>query len=281
MLENIKMIFLKLIQDVLKVLLNKEFYTYILLELKLRWIPRFTDCHVRVHGWDLYIPDSASFLFAYRSIFFAKIYAFKSDNPSPKILDLGANVGLSVLFFKYLYPQAQIKALEADPAIFEYLVKNVHGNGLTDVELINKAAWTENTKLSFHSGGDDSGHIILEDKGGQAEIEAVDTSLYLKNEQFDFLKMDIEGAEEHIIPACGPYLSGIKYVFVEYHSQAGRKQRLDSIIHTLSEAGFRLHIYSEMSSVSPFTELKLQSGFDLQLNIFAWREDVSSVSKYS
>jgi FkbM family methyltransferase len=218
------------------------------------------------------IPDSASFLSSYKEIFLERIYAFKFEEPSPKILDLGANIGLSVLFFKSLYPKARITAFEADSKIFEYLEKNIHGNGFSDVKLINKAAWYENTPLKFTSEGADGGRVAYDGDDNVVELNAIDIAEYLKDKKFDFLKMDIEGAEELVLPACKRYLPEIKYLFVEYHSKAGKKQSLNEIINIMAESGFRVHIHSIIYSPSPFVEIKTNAGFDLQLNIFAWRE---------
>lgn len=272
MLRLFRPIYYEPARHIYNIITNSDYRKYWFLESKLRKIPRFTDCRAKVYGWTLFIPDSASFLSNYKEIFVEKIYAFSFKSSTPRILDLGANIGLSVLFFKQLYPNAQITALEADPKIFEYLKRNVHGNGYTDVQLVNKAAWYENTTLKFSSEGADGGRVALSGDENIIEIDAINIAEFLKNKQFDFLKMDIEGAEEYVLPACKDYLPHIKFVFVEYHSKVGQKQRLDRIISTLADAGFRIHIHSVMHSPSPFVEIKTNSGFDLQLNIFGWKE---------
>jgi FkbM family methyltransferase len=252
--------------------MDSDYFTFHKLSSRLNRYPRFSECVVKVHGLKLQIPDAPSFLSAYKEIFVEKIYDFKSETEVPKILDLGANIGLSVLFFKRLYPMAQITAFEADPKIFESLKKNVHGNGYTDVELINKAAWHENTLLRFRSEGADGGRAAVDGDENLIEVEAIDIAQFIKNERFDFLKMDIEGAEEVVLPACKDFLSGIKFVFVEYHSKVNKKQSLKQVVCILADAGFRIHIHSVMCSPSPFVKRETNSGFDLQLNIFGWRE---------
>lgn len=255
-----------------KFIFDDEYRKYWLLESRLRKIPRFTECRAKVHGWELIIPDSASFLSTYKSIFADRIYAFKFAGEEPRILDLGANIGLSVLFFKKLYPKARITAFEADPKIFGYLTKNVHGNGYSDVQLINKAAWHENTTLEFSSEGADGGRAAYAGDVNLLDIEAIDINRFLKDHQFNFLKMDIEGAEEFVLPACEDHLAAFQYVFLEYHSKLGRKQCLDRMISILADAGFRIHIHTVSCSPSPFVETRLNVGFDLELNIFGWRE---------
>jgi FkbM family methyltransferase len=260
-------------------MLNKpEYFTYCWLTSKIGKIPRYQDCHLKVNGFDLLIPDAMSFLFSYQEIFVERIYEFKAETSAPKILDLGANIGLSILFFKSLYPQAKITAFEADPKIFSYLKKNVNGNGCNDVDLVNKAVWHEKTTLDFISEGADagyadSGYIAATSKKNLEvkKLEAVDIAEVLRNREFDFLKMDIEGAEEFVLPRCKDLLSNIKFIFIEYHSKVNSKQCLDKILNILSNSGFRVHIRNVMESPSPFVDLKIHAEFDLQLNIFGWR----------
>lgn len=259
-------------RHIYRLLTCREYLAYSILSTRLRNVPRFTGHRVNVQNWQLSIPDSASFLSAYKEIFVEKIYAFKFEGDAPRILDLGANIGLSVLFFKQAYPKAQITAFEADPRIFDYLKKNVHGNGFTDVQLLNRAAWNEDSVIRFSSEGADGGRAAFSGDKNLIEVNAINIADYLRNNRFDFLKMDIEGAEEFVFPACKDFLPGIRYVFVEYHSKAGQRQCLDKIINILAEAGFRIHIHSEVYSPSPFFEIGINSGFDLQLNIFGWKE---------
>lgn len=270
--EILKPLFYPPAKHIYKLITSEPYRRYYLLEYRLRGAPRLTECYTRVYGWDISIPDSASFLSNYKEIFVEQIYAFVSNNPCPKILDIGAHIGLSVLFFKHCYPQAQITAFEADPRIFAYLKKNVHGNGYTDVQLINKAVWHENAALKFSPDGADGGYVALKEGADLIGIDAINIAEFLKEKQFDLLKMDIEGAEGYVIPACKDCLQNIKFIFVEYHSITGQKQDLDQIVNTLSEANFRIHIHCVMSHKSPFIRLNTSSRFDLQLNIFGWRE---------
>lgn len=235
-------------------------------------IPRFTECRTKIWDWNLVLPDSASFLSAFHEIFVERIYDFSFPGDSPRILDLGGNIGLSVLNFKMLYPKAKITVLEADPKIFSYLEQNVAGNGFDDVELINKAAWNSETVLRFRSEGADGGRIAGDDDPGVVEVPTIRIAPLLAERNYDFLKIDIEGAEGAVLADCADHLHKLRYVFVEYHSRAGQKQDLDAIVAILAAAGFRLHVHSIHSSRSPFMEVTIHDGFDLQLNIFAWKD---------
>src|SRR5262245_25261302 len=70
--------------------------------------PRKRPSSVKIAGKDFQFPDAASFLSAYEEIFADEIYAFAADSEQPVIVDIGANVGVSVLYFKQRYPGARV-----------------------------------------------------------------------------------------------------------------------------------------------------------------------------
>ena len=251
---------------------SPEYRTACLLETRLGRVQRHHECGARVHGWDLRIPDAASFLASYRELFVDGTLAFEWDADEPRILDLGANIGLSVLYYKRNYPRARVVAFEADPAIYRYLVKNVHGNGFVDVELVNQAAWDTAGRLRFLPDGADGGAVR---EGAEAaagfEVDACDLGAYLEGRTFDVVKMNIEGAETRVLPAIAPHLSRVRLLFVEYHSRVGEPQEFDRVVRVMAEAGFRLYVRSPWSAKSPLVATTSQNGFDMQLFLFGRR----------
>ncbi|MBW2066772.1 MAG: FkbM family methyltransferase [Deltaproteobacteria bacterium] len=256
----------------LRLIREPDFRTLCRLAFRLRHQPRYESFNIGLHGWNLSVPDKTSFIFSYEEIFVDRIYEFPGGK-MPKILDLGANMGLSVLFFKRLFPDATITAVEADPKIFEHLVQNVHGNGFDDVILMNRAAWIKETMLKFEAEGADAGHICEEGADGVIETRAIDVAELLERESYDFVKMDIEGAEKAVIPHCKGALNRVSYIFVEYHSEVATPQGLGEVMKVLSDSGFRLHIHALRTSRNPFMQRLKWGRFDMQLNIFGWKRD--------
>lgn len=268
----IRPIIVEPLKHIYKLLSNKNYLNYSKLCSQIGRVDRYHDCNVKINGWNLLIPDSKSFINSYKEIFLERIYEVNLAKKDKKILDLGSNIGLSILFFKQIYPDSKIIAIEADPKIFKYLEKNVYGNGYQDVKLINKAVWHKNTTVDFVSEGADAGHIAEDEEGNIIKIEAVDIAEILQSCEFDLLKMDIEGSEEVVFPRCVDFLDKINYVFIEYHSKIGKKQSLSQILGILSEADFRVNISNVMNNNSGFEQQQTPAGFDMQLNIFAWKE---------
>jgi len=235
--------------------------------------PRYNEKRIKCSGLTLDVPDVASFISMYEEIFVNKIYEVKLT--SPRILDLGANIGMSILWFKKNYPDSNIIAYEADKEIFKSLKNNVKDcNG---VILHNEAVWHEDTKLSFSLEGADAGRIDEHTSSADALVQARDIRNILKNEgPFDYIKMDVEGAESTVLPACRGMLSDTKYIFCEFHSTEGQEQKLDEILTVLRSEGFRIHIQTITVSMQPFIKRSIKVGFDMQLNIFAWKEKNST-----
>jgi FkbM family methyltransferase len=261
------------VRHIYKLLTEPNYLNYNKLYSQLNHYERYQECKVKLKQWEFLIPDAASFLSAYKEIFLEQIYKFKADNTQPKILDLGANIGLSVIFFKELYPEAKVVALEADPKIFSYLQSNILSNNYSQVELINKAVWYENSLLNFVSEGADGGQIdSTSHQQGTVAVEAVDIAELLSTQQFDFIKMDIEGAEDLVLPRCQGLLDSVQHMFIEYHSKVGHKQNLNEILNLLSQEGFRVYMENPFERPTPFLGLDSYAGFDFQINIYAWRD---------
>lgn len=237
---------------------------------RLAKMPRYVETTTDLPGFPIRIPDAASFLASWEEIINQEIYDFKCRSDNPRILDCGANVGVSSIFFHRRYPNARITAFEPDPKIFSYLENNLKSAGIADIDLCEKAVWTSDTTLKFQSEGSDAGRIDSISDSNTIEVGAVRLRNYL-NEEVDFLKLDIEGAEGEVILDIEPCLSNVRNIFVEYHSFAGKPQTLGVLINVLSNAGFRLQIHHMCPSPKPFIHTKSNLGMDMQLNIFGYR----------
>ena len=261
---------------------DAEYRTFCWLEASLGGMPRFRETRARVHGLNLAIPDPASFLISYREIFVERTLAFPWSGAEPRILDLGSNIGLSVLAFKRAFPRARVTAVEPDPSLFEILTRNVHGNGFTDVTLLSKAAWREAARLRFVPDGADGGRALVPgvqiQPGAESaraaetlEVDAIDIPALLREEPFDFVKIDIEGAERAVIPASVEALGKVSYIFVEYHGISTEKPALAEVIGPLERAGFRIQVHTVRSPAHPFLERDAVRDYDLILHIYGSR----------
>ncbi|MFA4852424.1 MAG: FkbM family methyltransferase [Bacteroidales bacterium] len=253
----------------LKYILSKEYR-----ELsRIRQLPRYSSFKTKILGNELMGVDGASFVFTYNEIFKKCIYNFRAANNSPLIIDCGANIGLSIIYFKSLYPDSNIIAFEPDQNIFKTLSSNISSFNLKNVTLLNNAVWIEETTLDFSSEGADGGRIstLAGDKTNN-KINALRLKDLLKNKKVDFLKIDIEGAETIVLKDCEDVLHNVEHLFVEYHSFENKQQTLHELLAILHNANFRIHALPVNHSPHPFIKRNSYLGIDLQFNIFAFRE---------
>ncbi len=245
---------------------------------RLESLPRYSPTTTDILGEPLEIIDGYSFVLMYRDIFEQQIYRFPTTNPSPYIIDGGANIGISISFFKQMYPNCQIVAFEPEVKVFDALERNIQRVGYGDVELIRRALWSSETSLSFLIEGSDGGRIARNGDQEHKVVRTVRLRDYL-DRPVDFLKMDIEGAETEVLADCADLLGNVDNLFVEYHSIASEPQTLDKLITILTDAGFRLQIHQvSRTSTRPFMYTYLKWGMDMQLNIFAMRPSVLEVA---
>ncbi|HCI05302.1 TPA: FkbM family methyltransferase [Patescibacteria group bacterium] len=234
--------------------------------------PRFKETSTEFLDKKIKLVDAASFLFLYKEIFEEEIYNFVSETDQPYIIDGGANIGLSVIYFKRIYPGAEMLAFEPDPYIFGVLKDNLKSFGFSDVTLLERGLWKENGQMKFYAEGSDGGRLALDsDVNNIVSVKVVSLKKYL-GKPVDFLKLDIEGAETEVLEDCRDLLKNVKNIFLEYHSFSKSPQRLDVILRILKEAGFRYQIHHiGVLSKHPFVEQKSLNSMDMQLNIFGFR----------
>ncbi|SEA89061.1 methyltransferase, FkbM family [Flavobacterium gillisiae] len=202
-------------------------------------------------------------LFLYKEIFISNDYFFKADNSIPKIIDCGANIGMSILYFKFIYPNCSIVAFEPNPKAFYLLKKNVEQNNLKNVVLHNLALSDNRGKIDFFIGNDEE--ILLAstiaERGGEEnfKIESDKLSNYL-NDTIDLIKIDIEGSENQVLNdlVLSDKIKSTKNYIIEYHHRINnRKSSLSSFIKPFEESGFEYNIKSSFYATGVFQDILL------------------------
>jgi FkbM family methyltransferase len=203
--------------------------------------PRFTPGRIRLMQYDLQYTDLLTLCPQWDDLFVKQTLRFACSHPTPRILDIGANVGLATLYFKRLYPQARVTAYEADPTLHALLVENLRRNGAADVEAVHAAVWTDNGTVSFRCEGADSGTIdqFAGELGGTARsVRSVRLRQLLEAEPIDLLKLDIEGAELDVLTDCRPALGAVHTLLLDIHEFDPKQRRLPAVLDILSATGF-------------------------------------------
>ncbi len=232
--------------------------------------PRYTPHEFTYKNFKFSVSDFISVAYQVKEYFVDERMKFESKKANPVIIDCGANVGVSVLYFKQLFPNAIVEAFEPDPNIVSYLKKNLSSNKVEGIKLHEKAVWKDDKGIEFGVEGADGGSVFLQGKK-TIHIETVRLKDVLASyKEIDLLKIDIEGAEVEVIKDCNEELSKVNYLFIEYHSWISNKQELDVLLSILTKNGFRYYIHSiGAQAVKPYMEVDSYNGMDVQLDIYA------------
>ena len=214
--------------------------------------------------------DSESFIYQFHEIFRNDAFFFKTKEANPLILDCGSNIGVSVCYFKSIFPSSKIIAFEPDSAIFSILKHNTSHFIPSEVEIHNKAVWIEETSLSFQPDGADGGRLL---NTGELSASTVRLSDYLQTE-INLLKIDIEGAEKFVLPSIAENLKNVEYLFLELHVEEKEPELLEHTCQLLREQGFRYKL-DTIGSVN-FQSFHDPDTYSMQINIYAVNENFRS-----
>jgi FkbM family methyltransferase len=207
---------------------------------------------VELLGYNISFQGADHLRYIFTEIFAEACYFFKVEGDRPFIVDCGSNIGLSVLFFKWVYPSSRIVAFEPDPSTFAILKKNIEANGLADVDLHPVALSGVNGVVAFYRDEDDkisSGTMSTSSarhSGRRIEVVARRLSEFIDRE-VDLLKLDVEGSEADVLQDL--FLEGklpyIKRMHVEYHHHVGSKDdKFARFLMVLEDAGFGYQVKS-------------------------------------
>tara|TARA_B100001093_G_scaffold259464_1_gene248027 strand:+ start:131 stop:898 length:768 start_codon:yes stop_codon:yes gene_type:complete len=238
---------------------------------RIKKIPRFTKGQTILAGNEFYFIDSASFISSYMEIVKRSFYFFKSCNDFPLIIDCGANIGLSTIYFKKLYPSARITCFEADENVASVLGQNLKSFGFNDIDTRVSALWGKKCEMKFYSDGADGGKICTNMQNVQLKKVETETLRNYLQSKIDLLKIDIEGAEISVLQECADLLCNVKSLFVEYHCNRNEPIELSCLFSILEKAGFRLYMEPGTKVLNPFVQRHFYNEMEILLNIFAYR----------
>ncbi len=142
-------------------------------------------------------------------------------------VDIGAHLGKhAIAVSKLVGNQGQVIAMEAIPANFNLLKKNIEHNIVKNIVAFNFAAWNSKCNLVFLKGSTSANaNLNRYDYGyGSIKVQAErPDKLLLDNlglKRVDWVKIDVEGAEYEVLLGLEETLSRFKpTLFVEVWSQ--------------------------------------------------------------
>jgi FkbM family methyltransferase len=156
------------------------------------------------------------------------------DGPPRVILDIGANVGATAVFFHAAYPEARILGYEPSAENYVWLAANTRG--LPGVEVYPYGLFDRDTECPLYAGESQCAqHSVVPNGGTSSRHEVVRlrraaTELAERGiTEVSLLKVDTEGCELPILRDLLAALTRVDAVAVEYHSEEDRRA-LDDLL---------------------------------------------------
>ena len=164
------------------------------------------------------------------------------------IIDGGANIGLTSVFFANKFPNANIVAVEPEKENFQMLQKNT--NSYSNISLLNAGIWDHNTFLSVVDEGKGNNAFTVKEVPVNTEnaIKALSVYEIMKQQDWstiDILKLDIEGTEKNIFEKnYESWLPFVRVLIVELHDRMIEGSS-EAVFNTISKYNFSKEIKGE------------------------------------
>ncbi len=142
--------------------------------------------------------------------------ALASLGRPPRVLDLGANIGLFALNALGRWPGASVVSFEPDPANLDVLHRTLAANPDADWTLVEACAATADGSMGFMGGHFAVSRAPAAGEAPSTEVPMVDVMPRLA--ACDLLKMDIEGGEWPLLADDRLAAMSAAVVVMEYHA---------------------------------------------------------------
>ncbi len=222
----------------------------------------------KLHGYKLVFDNQEEFHLLKNEIFTHHQYQFeiprkKTSNNNTQnivIIDGGAHIGLTTLYFKKLYPQATILAIEPHPINFHLLEKNIWNNNLSDITTYQYAISDSEQDHHFHQDTQfgwfstaslHQGAWNQQQKTNHIQVHTKPLSFFLDETKISkitpnpylIVKLDIEAAEQQALLSLKKEISLIDHFLIEFHPHP--TQNLRTLLEFLQNNQFETTLWKK------------------------------------
>ncbi len=156
-----------------------------------------------------------------------------------RIVDLGSNVGYSIVEFAHQFPSATIEAYEPHPAHVAQIEQNLDANGLTGRVRVHPVAVSNHSGHMFLTDEETQSRLTETGGDGRIEVEVQDWLGQVNGARIDLLKMDIEGGETAILFDPRFEKLDLRNIVLEWHEPRDSPGVETRIIERLQSLGFQ------------------------------------------
>jgi FkbM family methyltransferase len=154
-------------------------------------------------------------------------HGLTAEDKVSRIIDLGSNIGLSVISFLSDYPKAEVVAVEPDVENFKILNENTkpYNDGANRIHNFNTAIYNREIEL-YIENPDVGSHgfrmvegVIPRHRGSVKSITMNNLLVQLGWNVVDIIKIDIEGAEKELFETNTEWIGKTRFLIVETHDR--------------------------------------------------------------
>jgi len=165
--------------------------------------------YIHYDGKEFHAPSFRQLYAFMRDIVHENVFTSSASGKPTSIVDVGANIGSTVLLWQSLWPGVDIVAIEPYPESIVYLKKNTD-----NITIIEKAASNFTGTLNMSCYSDNTGLAKVTKGGLKVPADKLDNMV----ERCDFLKIDVEGHEFEVLEGATRLLKQNPYVLIETDS---------------------------------------------------------------
>jgi FkbM family methyltransferase len=203
-------------------------------------------------------------------------FAFGLLRPGAVVIDVGANIGAFTLpVAKEIGASGCVIAIEASPRVFPYLEGNVILNALSNVRLVQCAAFNcDRQAVSFYDASIDrfgKGSLGAHYHADRVSVPTRTLDNILSEQgisRIDLIKIDVEGSEALVLHGAESLLTGdqppvIVFEFCDWAEESVLSGQVGCAQRLLRDWGYRLWRLGDFSRGRPPLGEILTSGFEM------------------
>lgn len=190
-----------------------------------------TEVWLRGMSAPIQLRNGTSDFAVFRQVCLSRQYDLPAVRDAEYILDAGANIGMSSLYFLLRNPRARVVAVEPDAENYAVAAENL-GRFADRCRLIHGAVWSQGGTLAlrrgtFRDGRHWASQTVPDSPDAKEHVRAYTVDELLREAgfpRFDLLKIDIEGAELQVFrDGSVDFLDAADCCAVECHGKEARE----------------------------------------------------------
>jgi FkbM family methyltransferase len=185
------------------------------------------------------LRNATSDFHTFNQVIFDKCYDTGYGLNPKTIIDCGANIGLASIYFKTMFPDATVIAVEPEAENYKLLCRNI--SSYPNIHTLNGGIWSTSSNLRIKDEGLGSWSFSVEEVDYEDDTTVKAYSIPDIMQQFnistiDILKIDIEGSEKELFSKnMEQWLPFTKTIIIEMHdwmnNGGGAKAVFSAICH--------------------------------------------------